>query len=119
MSLKIITDLINFIKVKLNIDEENIIIQKIEIENDCGYVIDMKINGELYSIRHFEPLKMIQGVNYGMDLIMMFTCSIKKKDIMILFDKEKEYNYINGLNKIYFYFFFILLLLKTFPDHNT
>lgn len=66
MSLKIITTLIDFIKVKLNVDEKNIVIKTIEIENECSYIIELKINKNLYSIRHFEPLKIIQGINYGM-----------------------------------------------------
>lgn len=66
MSLKIITKLIDFIKVKLDVDDENIIIKNIEIKEDCIYIIDIKIKDDLYSISHFEPLKMIQGVNYGM-----------------------------------------------------
>ena len=66
MSLKIITNLFNFIKVKLDVDEETIIIKTIEIENECSYTIELKIKDELYSIRHFEPLKIIQGVDYGM-----------------------------------------------------
>ena len=66
MSLKIITELINFIKIKLDVDYENIIIKSIKIEKDSLYTIELTIQNVLYSIIHFEPLNPIQGVNYGM-----------------------------------------------------
>ena len=64
MSLRIITKLIDFIKDKLDVDE--VIIKNIEINNDCEYILELKIKDDLYSIKHFEPLKIIQGVYYGM-----------------------------------------------------
>ena len=39
MSLKIISDLVNYIQVKLNVEEEDIIIKNIEIKDDCLYSI--------------------------------------------------------------------------------
>ena len=65
MSFEILTKLFNFIKGKLQVDEENIIIKTIEIEKDCFYTIEVQINDNMYSIRHYEPLQMIQGVNNG------------------------------------------------------
>jgi hypothetical protein len=78
MSLKIIKELINFIIVKLDVDEENVIIKNIEIKDDCEYTIKLKIKDNLYSIRHFEPFLMVQNVNYGMGPV--YDCSIFNKE---------------------------------------
>ena len=43
--------------------------------------MEFKINNNMYSIRHYEPLTIIKGVNYGMG---------HHYDICI-FDKEKEH----------------------------
>ena len=67
MSLKIINKLVNYIQEKLNVKEEDIIIKKIEFKDDCLYTIKLKIKDEIYVIDHFEPLRLIQDVNYGMD----------------------------------------------------
>ena len=79
MSLRIINNLINFICDNLNVLEDDIIIKKINIDNDNFYSIELKIDDKLYSIRHFEPLEIVQGINYGMG--HCYDCS--------LFDKVK------------------------------
>ena len=66
MSLKIINKLVNYIQEKLNVKEEDIIVKKIEFKDDCLYTIKLKIKNEIYVIDHFEPLRLIQDVNYGM-----------------------------------------------------
>lgn len=66
MSLKIISILVNYIQSTLNVKEEDIIIKNIECKDDCLYNIKFKIKDDIYVIDHFEPLKIIQGVNYGM-----------------------------------------------------
>ncbi len=81
MSLKIITELINFIKLKLNINEDDIIIKTIEIEDDWSYTIELKIKDDLYAIRHCEPLEIIINRDYGMGYYY---------DVS-LFNKEKKY----------------------------
>lgn len=53
---------------------------EIEIENECLYTIKLKIKDDLYSIRHFEPLKQIQGINYEIEPWYDF----------YLFNKEKN-----------------------------
>lgn len=65
MSLRIITKLINFVQNGLNVNEKDVIVKTIKFKRDDYYNIHLEINGELYSIKHFEPLNMIQGVNYG------------------------------------------------------
>ena len=66
MSLKIISKLVNYIQAKLNVKEEDIIVKNIELKDDCLYTIKLKIKDEIYVINHFEPLTLIQDVNYGM-----------------------------------------------------
>ena len=89
MSLSIINKLINFIINKLNINEKEIIIKTIKFDNDDVYTIEFKIYDDLYSIRHFEPLEMIQDVNYGIGYY--YDCCI--------FDKEKDYYISIDINK--------------------
>lgn len=61
MSLRIITKLINFIQNGLNVDEKDVLVKSIKYEDDRYYYsIHLEINGDLYSIKHFEPLDMIQ-----------------------------------------------------------
>ena len=81
MSLRIINEAINVIKNKLQVDEESIIINNIKFTDDCEYTIELKIYDNLYSIRHFEPLIMVQGVNYGHGYY--YDCYV--------FNKEKGY----------------------------
>jgi hypothetical protein len=66
MSLKIISNLVNYIQAKLNVEEEDIIVKNIEIKDDCLYSIKLKIKDEIYVIDHFEPLRLIKDENYGM-----------------------------------------------------
>lgn len=74
MSLRIINQLIDFVKVRLEVDGEDIIIKTIDIDdellfksnNEHSYSIEMNIKGNLYCIKHFEPTHLVQGVNYGM-----------------------------------------------------
>jgi len=81
MSLAIINRLVNFIQVKLHVDEEDVVVKSVEVVNDSGYTIELKVKNELYSIRHFEPLNPIRDVNYGMGYD--YDC--------YLFDKEKNH----------------------------
>jgi hypothetical protein len=82
MSLKIISKLIKFIQVTLNIREEEVIVKSIKFElEDNTYIIELKVGNEIYSIMHFEPLKMLPDVNYGMG--PYYDC--------YLFDKEKGF----------------------------
>ena len=66
MSIKIISKLVNYIQGKLNVNEEDIIVNNITVENNCKYKISVNIKNEVYDIRHFEPLQIIQDVKYGM-----------------------------------------------------
>lgn len=66
MSLKIINKLIDYLKEKLNVTEDDIIINEMNIKYSCDYEIEMKIKDNWYRIKHFEPLHPIQGRNYGM-----------------------------------------------------
>lgn len=66
MSFKVITNLINFVKDNLNVDEDNIIIKNIEIDDNCEYTMKIEIKDNLYAIKHYEPLHTIKGINYGM-----------------------------------------------------
>jgi len=66
MSLKIITKLIHYLKEKLNVTEDDIIINEMNIKDSCDYEIEMKIKDNWYRIKHFEPLHPIQERNYGM-----------------------------------------------------
>ena len=81
MSLRIINKAINVIKDKLQVDEESIIINNIKFTDDCEYTIELKIYDNLYSIRHFEPLIMVDDVYYGH--VYYYDC--------YLFNKEKGY----------------------------
>ena len=78
MSLRIITKLIHYMREEFKADKEGVVIKTIEID-DGVYTIEVIINEKQYSIRHFEPLKMEQDVNYGMGYF--YDCC--------LFDKEK------------------------------
>lgn len=66
MSLRILTNIIRAFKIGLDVvNDDDIIIKKIEIEDDCVYTIEIKFHDKMYSIRHFEHIKEINGVNYG------------------------------------------------------
>ena len=78
MSLRIINNLVNYVKDNLGVDEKSVIIKTIEIVDDCIYTIELEINNNLYAIRHFEPLVMVQDVNYGHGFY--YDCDIFNKE---------------------------------------
>jgi hypothetical protein len=65
MSVKTINDIILTFCLKMKTDVNSVIIKTIEIEHNSSYIMRLELNDELYSIEHYEPINMIQGVNYG------------------------------------------------------
>lgn len=80
MSYRIISKLVKFMQIGLDVEIDSIIIKNIEIKDDCEYTITLQINDTLYKIWHLEELNMIQGVYYSMGPDYK----------MLVFDKEKE-----------------------------
>ncbi len=66
MSVKTINNIISTFCLNMKTDINSIIIKTIEIDDNCSYNVRLEFNDELYSIRHYEPFVMIEGVNYGM-----------------------------------------------------
>jgi hypothetical protein len=77
MSFTQITKLVQFIQNKLNVTEKDIIIRKFDFD-DGAYTIELFSNNKLYEIQHYEPLHMVDNVNYGMG--PNYTCYVFDKD---------------------------------------
>ena len=78
MSLRIINNLVNYVKDNLGVDEKSVIIKTIKIVDDCEYRLELEINNNLYAIIHFEPLVVVEGVNYGAS--PYYDCEIFNKE---------------------------------------
>jgi len=82
MSLNIINNIISTFCVNMKTDINSITIKNIEIEEN--YIICvLEFNDELYSIRHYEPIVMMKGVNYGMGPYHQYDIFDKKNKIFI------------------------------------
>lgn len=67
MSVQIINNILSTFCLKMKTNTNSVIIKSIHvIDNNSSYSVLLELNDELYSIRHYEPLIIEQGVNYGM-----------------------------------------------------
>ncbi len=64
MSVNIINNLISTFCLRMKANIDNVIIKTFKFDKDC-YTLLLEFNDEIYSIRHFEPIIIVPGVNYG------------------------------------------------------
>ena len=65
MSIQTINTILSEFCLKMKIDLDSVIIKTVEFDEKSTYNVFLELNNELYSIRHYEPFDMVQGVNYG------------------------------------------------------
>lgn len=65
MSIRIIDNLINKFCERVKVDRDDADIQSIKVENNCAYLIELKLKNYLYVIRHYEHKTILPNVNYG------------------------------------------------------
>ena len=65
MLIKTINDILSTFCVRMETNLDSIAIKPIEFDDKSAYNVILELNNELYSIRHYEPIDMKQGVNYG------------------------------------------------------
>lgn len=64
MSVNMINNLISSFCLTMKSNINNIIVKFFKFDNDT-YTLIVELNNSLYSIRHFEPIVTLPGVNYG------------------------------------------------------
>jgi hypothetical protein len=65
MSIQMINDILSEFCLKMKLNLDSILIKSIKFDDESTYNVFLELNNELYSIRHYEPINMCQGVNYG------------------------------------------------------
>ena len=67
MSLRTINELITKFCDYTQFSKDDIKINSVIFDETDTYTIDIIIDNNIYKILHFEPIKMVQGRNYGMN----------------------------------------------------
>jgi hypothetical protein len=66
MLMQTINDILSTFCLKMGANLNSVIIKRIDYDDDTyTYNVLLKLNDELYSIKHYEPIIMKQDVNYG------------------------------------------------------
>ena len=81
MSIKTMNNILSTFCLRMETNLESVIIKTIDYDNKSTYNVLLELNNDLYSIRHYEPIIIIQGVNYGMGPYHQYEIFDKKNKV--------------------------------------